>query len=148
MSDVPNLGRKSPTEKVDEAPNFQEAMGAVFRDILANIPVFMGPQPTGTAWQVADLTMNGREVPHAILVMTQNNTVSVAFYNPDELEQFARSTMGVLQMVQQAAMAKMPLIVARPDQMDQAVAAKKEMDGKFGSKKDINWPPADGKFSL
>lgn len=132
-------------EDLGVGQTIENAGETIFRNMLAETKLFAGPGPTSGGWCMVEMNQDGKKIPTAVLVLTQNNAVFSAWYDVESMEAFAQSTMVTLQMLQQAAMASMPLIVANADQMQQAVQAKNEMDGKFGSKQNIDWPPKDWK---
>lgn len=140
-NDVPELGRANPVEDVGRAPDMSAAGEAVFRDMLTNLKLFMGPGVSSAGWVIAEAEQDGRPVPNAVLMIAQNNTVSAVWYSPEDMENFVQNTMVAWQAMQGEMAKKIPLIVANPDQMNAALSNKRDMDGKFGAHRQPNWPP-------
>jgi len=135
------------SEKVGEEATVQEAGAQIFLNMLNETKLLSGPAQMSGGWAMVEVDRDGRKVPNAVLLLAQNNTVAMYWFDLPGMEDFVQNSTVLLAGMRQATMASMPLIAANPEQMQQAIQAKDRMD-KFGSKKDIDWPPANGRFSL
>lgn len=143
-----NQNHVKAVEEVGTVGNMQDAGEKILRDMLDASKLFCTPGVSSGGWCIVEVDVDGKKIPNAVLLIAQNNTVTTVWYNLQAMEDFVRNAAMALQQVGQATMANTPLIVANNDQMQQALQQKEQMDRSFGSKKDINWPPENGKFSL
>lgn len=147
-TEIPNPNHVKAVEKVGEEATVEDAGARIFLNMINSTKLFSGPTAASGGWAIVEIERDGKKIPNAVLLLAQNNVVMSFWYDPAGMEDFVQNATVILAQVRAATMASMPLIVANPDQMKQAVQAKNEMDGKFGSKRDPNWPPKNGKFTL
>lgn len=136
-------------ETIAEAVDQSAANTAIFRDMLSNVDLPMGPSQTSGTWGMLEVEIDGKKVPHAVLVLAQNNTATAYFFSLQNLEVFMQGGSTAFQALRGFVMSKSPLIVAGAEQLEQAVQAKSAMDKHFGSQKEpVNWPPKNGNFGV
>jgi hypothetical protein len=147
MNNENGLTIQSPETPIGEAETSPQGAEAIFKDMLANLPLFLNPAPFSSGWAIAALPdpETGREVPCAILMTAQNNTASAVVFSLPNLQNFTQATMGIFQALQAEVMKASPLLVADQGQMQQALAAKKKMDSQFSARQPQGWPPEDWK---
>ena len=110
---------------------------------LSEMQIPCGPAPVGYGWQVVKAPdADGKDQLFAVLSLSDGNGVHLYWFPVEGMVAFANHTgMTAQHAVMQNQMLN-PLLVATPQQAQQIVNPS---SNGFGSKSDINWPPADWK---
>lgn len=107
----------------------------ILGQILSMMPVPVSPQGHGATWQLAPWEDEaGKKSVTAVLGLTRGNGLEIYWFNLDDMTQFVQQSQNVLNVMMVETQKLNPLLIATPEQMQQAVNNKNHLDRK------IQWP--------